>query len=65
MSDIPANLEVGLPKDDYFRCGDVDELAAKLTRIIEAPLQHVDYDMGKYDWNEIAGQVAGVYGRHQ
>ncbi len=61
VSDIPANLEVGLPKEDYFHCGDVDELAEKLGKIIEQPLQHIDYDMSKYDWEKIAGQVADVY----
>jgi glycosyltransferase involved in cell wall biosynthesis len=61
VSDIPANLEVGLPKDDYFHCGDVDELATKLGKIIESPLEHVDYDMKKYDWDKIADEVAEVY----
>lgn len=61
VSDIPANLEVGLPKDDYFHCGNVDELSEKLGKIIETPLQHVDYDMGKYDWDRIADEVGGVY----
>lgn len=61
VSDIPANLEVGLPKDDYFHCGNVDELSKKLGKIIEAPLQHVNYDMSKYDWNQIADEVGGVY----
>lgn len=61
VSDIPANLEVGLPKDDYFHCGNVDELSEKLGKIIEAPLQHVDYDMSKYDWDQIADEVGGVY----
>ena len=61
VSDIPANLEVGLPKDDYFHCGDVDELADKLGKIIDAPLQHIDYDMSKYDWDKIAEEVAMVY----
>ena len=61
VSDIPANLEVGLPMDDYFHCGNVDELSEKLGKIIEAPLQHVDYDMSKYDWNQIADEVGGVY----
>ena len=61
VSDIPANLEVGLPREDYFHCGDVDELAAKLGRIIEAPLEHVEYDMAKYDWERIADEVAEVY----
>lgn len=61
VSDIPANLEVGLPKGDYFHCGNVDELSKKLGKIIEAPLLHVDYDMSKYDWNQIADEVGGVY----
>ena len=61
VSDIPANLEVGLPKDDYFRCGNVDELSEKLGKIINAPLQHVDYDMSKYDWDQIADEVSNVY----
>lgn len=61
VSDIPANLEVGLPQEDYFHCGDVDELSGKLKEIMAQPLQHVDYDMSKYDWENIANQVANVY----
>lgn len=61
VSDIPANLEVGLPKEDYFPCGDVDALAEKLAKIIEKPVEHVDYDMSKYDWEEIADEVKAVY----
>lgn len=61
VSDIPANLEVGLDKDDYFPVGDIAALAAKLKDVMERPLQHVDYDMRKYDWEKIADQVAEVY----
>ena len=61
VSDIPASLEVGLPKDDYFHCGNVDELTKKITKIIDAPLEHIEYDMGKYDWEQIADDVAEVY----
>ena len=61
VSDIPANLEVGLPKEDYFHCGDVDELVGKLSSIIEQPLQHVNYDMSKYNWEQIADEIASVY----
>ena len=28
---------------------------------MERPLEHVDYDMGKYDWEKIADQMAEVY----
>ena len=65
VSDIPANLEVGLPKDDYFHCGDVDELSQKLGKIIEQPLQHINYDMSKYDWDKIAQQVTGIYKKYK
>ena len=61
VSDIPANLEVGLPKEDYFPCGDVKSLAEKLKEIVSKPLEPVNYDMGKYDWDKIAKQVDKVY----
>lgn len=61
VSDIPANLEVGLPKEDYFPCGNVEALAEKLKEVVSKPLQKVDYDMGKYNWDIIAKQVDEVY----
>ena len=61
VSDIPANMEVGLDKNDYFHVGDVDALADKLTTVMEQPLEHIEYDMRKYDWEKIADQVANVY----
>lgn len=61
VSDIPANLEVGLPDSDYFPVGNVDALAEKLETVINQPLQHIDYDMKKYDWEKIVDQVADVY----
>jgi len=61
VSDIPANMEVGLPKENYFPCGDVDALANRLQDVINKPMQRIDYDMGKYDWNKIASQVMQVY----
>ena len=30
VSDIPANLEVGLSKERYFKCGDMDDLKEKI-----------------------------------
>lgn len=61
VSDIPANLEVELPEEDYFPCGDVAALTEKLHDAIKKPLQHVVYDMSKYDWDKIAIQVDDVY----
>ena len=61
-SAIPANLEVGLTEDCYHQVGDVAALASKLNDIISQPLQRIDYDMSKYNWDVIAEQVAWIYG---
>ena len=61
VSDIPANLEVGLPQNDYFHVGNVDELAKKLNDVITHPVEHIEYDMTKYDWDKIAREVRKVY----
>lgn len=61
VSDIPANLEVGLPSDCYFKMGDVDSLHQRLCEVLERPAAHVHYDMSKYDWDRIAAQVAEAY----
>lgn len=61
VSDIPANKEVGLPESDYFPVGNVYALEEKLKAVIGQPLQHIDYDMKKYDWEKIADQIKDVY----
>lgn len=62
VSDIPANKEVGLPSDDYFKCGDKDDLTVrikeKLTKLSDQP---PIYDMQKYNWDYIACQTKEVY----
>lgn len=60
-SAIPANLEVGLNADCYHEVGDVDALANKLDAICDQPLQRIEYDMSKYNWDMIAQQVERVY----
>jgi glycosyltransferase involved in cell wall biosynthesis len=60
-SDIPANLEIGLSRECYFPAGDVRELAERLNKAIKYPAQPVNYDMKKYNWDEIAKQVIKVY----
>lgn len=50
VSDIPANKEVGLPDSDYFPVGNVEALAEKLREVMAKPIEHVNYDMHKYDW---------------
>lgn len=65
VSDIPANKEVGLPESDYFPVGNVNALTEKLKTVVNQPLQHIDYDMKKYDWEKIADQVRDVYWRNR
>ena len=60
-SAIPANLEVGLAKECYHEVGDVKALASKIEVIANKPLQRIDYDMSKYNWVVISGQVAEIY----
>ena len=38
VSDIPANKEVELPAERYFRCGDVDDLKKKMEVLLEKEL---------------------------
>jgi glycosyltransferase involved in cell wall biosynthesis len=61
VSNIPANMEVGLDPADYFTMGDVHALQKKLEEIIAVPSQRVEYDMRKYNWDIIAKQVVSVY----
>ncbi|MCR5314810.1 MAG: glycosyltransferase, partial [Bacteroidaceae bacterium] len=60
-SAIPANLEVGLDVSCYHKVGDVKALASKIETIASKPMQRIDYDMSKYDWDVIADQVSEIY----
>lgn len=63
VSDIPANREIGLPDECYFRCEDVKDLYFK----IEAQLysqKTPQYDLSRYQWDRIAEQVYQIY-EHQ
>lgn len=64
VSDIPANLEVGLTKECYFPVGDIGALESKIETIITSPLTRCHYDMQKYNWDKIALQVSIVYGQN-
>ena len=61
VSDIPANLEVELPDECYFHLGDINALARKLQKDIDADYHQVDYDLSKYNWDHIANQVCEIY----
>lgn len=62
VSDIPANMEVGLPQNDYFHVGEVQQLTEKIEKLLEDGTNHrVQYDMNKYQWGHIVNQVLEVY----
>ena len=61
VSDIPANMEIGLDTECYFHCGDVKQLALRLENIVSRPLYRKSYDMSKYDWDGIALQTKDLY----
>lgn len=60
VSDIPANLEVGLSPEHYFKCGDIVDLESCLKKRL---LDDTDYryDMSLYNWDVIASQTKEVY----
>ena len=66
-SDIPANLEVGLPPEHYFPLGDVAALAGRLREFAAEPLTAADRETrrawvaGRYNWRRIAEQTLDVY----
>ena len=66
-SDITANVEVGLPKEDYFPLGNIDALRDALRRKIEKPLSAeqsqalIDWIARDYSWSGIADRTLEVY----
>jgi glycosyltransferase involved in cell wall biosynthesis len=61
VSDIPANMEIGLPQKCYFQVGNEIELTKKLKTALESSDTKVDYPMEAYNWDFIAKQVIEVY----
>jgi glycosyltransferase involved in cell wall biosynthesis len=66
-SDIPANLEVGLPAESYFPVGNVDSLS-NLMKCASfgyesgaARLERRRWVAVKYNWDDIASQTRSVY----
>lgn len=66
-SDIPANLEVGLPPEHYFPLGDVVALAERLLEYAGRSLTLKDREVRRqwvgerYDWGTIARQTLDAY----
>lgn len=66
-SNIPANLEVGLPTEHYYTLGDVDALAARLSEFAARPLNPETRESRRawvserFDWRDIACRTMAVY----
>jgi len=67
VSDIPANMEVGLEDEHYFKCGDIKELERGLNFILdrgidEKYIKNISKMLeDKYDWGKIALQTIELY----
>jgi glycosyltransferase involved in cell wall biosynthesis len=66
-SDIPANLEIGLPGECYFPLGDLSALSAQMDRLEQLPADEaaraarIRWTAERYDWDKIALQTLQVY----
>ena len=62
-SDIPANLQVGLEKDDYFTAGDEDELINKIIKKTSVRTEHSYLEIltEKFNWDNIAKETYNIY----
>jgi glycosyltransferase involved in cell wall biosynthesis len=64
-SDIPANLQIGLEKDDYFRAGDEDELKEKIIVKLSGKMERNYSELlsEKYNWDKIAKETYNIYNK--
>jgi len=66
-SNIPANLEIGLPADQYFVLGDTNQLSSRLNHFSQHPYDesqrnHLrDWVAKHYNWQVIAEQTLATY----
>jgi glycosyltransferase involved in cell wall biosynthesis len=63
VSDIPANLEVNLDKNNYFEVGNIENLKLKLIEKLRNSIQKdfVKIIEDKYNWNKISKKTYFIY----
>lgn len=67
VSDIPANREVQLSQDRYFKAGDMRAMAQKIREFMQKPMDEDgkasqrDLVRQRYDWDKIAQETLRVY----
>lgn len=66
-SNIPANREMGLPSERYFRSGDVNDLREKMKLLLQKGVSEEESRKTRwrleeqFDWDRIADQTLEVY----
>lgn len=66
-SGIPANKEVGLAEERYFKAGDIEGLNAKIREFVAKPMTSEERSRQtallkeKYDWDKIAEETLKIY----
>jgi glycosyltransferase involved in cell wall biosynthesis len=63
ISDIPAHKQILLPDNKLFVTGNEASLTENLKQQLKQEFVPVDYDMSKYDWDQITLQTAEIYRR--
>jgi len=63
VSDIPANLQIGLNKEDYFVVGDENMLSEKIIDKLSRNVEHnyIDILTTNYNWDKIASETYNIY----
>jgi alpha-maltose-1-phosphate synthase len=64
VSDIPANLEVGLNKEHYFKVGDINDISRSILTALIKKETRIDNSIlinQKYNWNHITKETINVY----
>ena len=60
-SDIPANLAIGLPQNNYFKLNNLEDMITHIQILLDKKESNQTYDITKYNWDHIAKQVDLVY----
>jgi glycosyltransferase involved in cell wall biosynthesis len=63
VSDIPANLQIGLNPDDYFNVGEEDLLKDKIISKLSMNKEHNYLDIlnTNFNWENIAFETYNIY----
>lgn len=67
VTDIPANRNLGLQGERFFKAGDINKLSERIVECIHAPISQdemnaqIEMVAERYSWNNIASETLKVY----